>query len=102
MKISRKSDNFGFASGEIKKLNVLFSVKKQAKGKMDSNFYLFLGFCRKINPKFIVDLDAGIVPEPGRTLVNLITPMENDMQIAATCGETQVKDKNLISDFKKF
>jgi hypothetical protein len=92
LKINRKtnSENYDAADDEMKKIDVLFCIKKHTRGKMDSSFFLMLGFCRKINPKYLINFDAGMVPEPGRTLVHLITPMENDANIASTCGVIQV------------
>ncbi len=71
-------------------MDILFCIKKHNRGKLDSHFWLFMGFCKKINPKHVILLDTGTIPDPGKNLANLIIPMDNKQEIAGTCGEIRV------------
>jgi len=73
-------------------MDILFSIKKENRGKLDSHHWLFAGFCNKINPEYLILLDTGTVPDlvRGIALSSLIIPMKNDLDIAGTCGEMEL------------
>ena len=81
-------------------MDILFSIKKDNRGKLDSHHWLFAGFCKQINPKFVILLDAGTVPdlEFGKALSSLILPMKNDPNIAGTCGEMELSNESNCSN----
>ncbi len=84
-----------YENGENQKLemDIIFSIKKENKGKLDSHYWLFMGFCKKIDPEYIVLLDTGTIPDPdGDSLCSLILPMNKDKSIAGTCGEMELSN----------
>jgi len=89
----KMTNKYGNNPNITKNMDVLFCIKKHNRGKLDSHYWLFMGFCKQINPSYIILLDTGTIPEPGSTLANLIKPMDNDDNIAGTCGEMEVKIK---------
>jgi len=91
-----------FENGERKniQMDILFSIKKENKGKLDSHYWLFMGFCRNINPEYIILLDTGTIPdENGKSLCSLILPMKNDESIAGTCGEMELSNDTNSTNF---
>jgi cellulose synthase/poly-beta-1,6-N-acetylglucosamine synthase-like glycosyltransferase len=81
-------------------MDILFSIKKENRGKLDSHHWLFAGFCKQINPQYIILLDTGTIPdlETGQSLSSLILPMKNDSDIAGTCGEMELSNETNCSN----
>ena len=91
-----------FKTGNQQKIqmDVLFCIKKQNRGKLDSHFWLFMGFCKEIDPRHIILLDTGTIPDrEGHSLSSLIIPMINDREIAGTCGEMELSNKESCTNF---
>jgi len=82
---------FDFCNKKIE-MDILFSIKKENRGKLDSHYWLFAGFCQHINPEYIILLDTGTIPDlvGGLALSSLILPMKNNPFIAGTCGEIEL------------
>lgn len=82
------------------KMDLVFSLKKHNRGKLDSHFWLFMGFCMQIDPKYIILLDTGTIPDKnGKSLSSLIMPMINDKDIAGTCGEMRLSNTEKCLNF---
>ena len=95
-----EKNNFEEAQANIdkKKLNILFAIKEKNKGKLDSHFWFFWGFCRSINPEFIILIDAGTIVEED-ALSKFVCPMMNDKQIGGVCGEMMINNNSSWFNF---
>ena len=67
-------------------LNLIFCIKQLTKRKLNTHRWLLEGFCKVINPEFLIFLDAGIQPSR-RALFKLCKAMIYDTRIAGCCGE---------------
>ncbi|OMJ76636.1 hypothetical protein SteCoe_23981 [Stentor coeruleus] len=67
-------------------LNTIFCVKQLNKRKLNTHRWFLEGFCKIINPKYIMMLDVGTKPEING-LYSLFRCMENQSEIAGCCGE---------------
>jgi len=90
--VVKREKIFDYSTNKKTQMDILFSIKKENRGKLDSHYWLFAGFCQQINPDYIILLDTGTTPdlERGLALSSLILPMENDPKIAGTCGEMEL------------
>ena len=73
--------------------NFILAIKELNKGKLDSHFWFFWGFCKLIDPDFIILVDCGTVPLD-KSLAKLIQPMINDERLGGTCGEMLLSNNN--------
>jgi chitin synthase len=79
-----------------KKLKI-FSCFKHLNGtKLSSHLWFFEGFCRYLDPEFIVLLDVGTKPED-KGVVNLIRGFQGDKDVGGVTGLMSV-DANFPSE----
>ena len=67
-------------------LNVIFCVKQKNMRKLNSHLWFFCGFCKMINPRFVMLLDVGTKPHE-TALWQLYEAMDLDENCAGCCGE---------------
>lgn len=65
---------------------IILVIKQGNRGKLNTHYWFFKGICKTINPKFVILLDVGTVPEK-YSLARLIGAMEHDANLAGCCGE---------------
>ena len=76
-------------------LNVMFALKENNGGKINSHWWFFQAFADQIKPKYCFLLDVGTKPRK-RALFYLYDTMQRNKQIAGCCGEiTTMKQFNL-------
>mmetsp|Transcript_26815 Transcript_26815/g.48327 ORF Transcript_26815/g.48327 Transcript_26815/m.48327 type:complete len:800 (+) Transcript_26815:79-2478(+) len=66
--------------------DVVWVVKQGNKRKLNTHYWFFEGFCKVINPDYVILLDIGTGPCE-YALGKLIGAMENNKNIAGCCGE---------------
>ena len=74
------------ANKEKQNLNLIFCVKQLNNKKLNSHLWFLKGFCKTINPKYLMFLDAGTKPKE-YGLYRLYEAMEKNCRIAGCCGE---------------
>lgn len=75
----------------------IFSCFKHLNGtKLSSHLWFFEGFCRYLDPEFIVLLDVGTKPED-KGVVNLIRGFQGDKNVGGVTGLMSV-DANFPSE----
>lgn len=70
------------------KFNVHFLAKHENRGKIESHYWFFGGFCNYTNPQYTFILDAGTIASP-HSISELICQMEVDSEIGGLCGEIE-------------
>lgn len=67
-------------------LNFCLCIKQFNKRKLNSHLWFFGGFCRMIQPEYVMLIDVGTKPMPG-SLFYLYEAMVCDPKLAGCCGE---------------
>jgi cellulose synthase/poly-beta-1,6-N-acetylglucosamine synthase-like glycosyltransferase len=67
-------------------LQVIFCVKHLNLRKLNSHLWFFGGFCKMINPRFVMLIDVGTKPLDN-SLYYLYEALNNDSRLAGVCGE---------------
>jgi chitin synthase len=67
-------------------MQTFFVVKQQNKRKLNTHLWFFGGFCRMLNPKYVMLLDVGTGPKP-KALYLLWKAMRDDVNCGGCCGE---------------
>lgn len=75
-------------------LQLIFCVKQQNKGKLNTHLWFLGGFCEMFNPKYVMLLDVGTKPLDD-ALFLLYEAMKTDKKIAGCCGEIRPMQTNI-------
>lgn len=67
-------------------LQVIFCVKHLNLRKLNSHLWFFGGFCKMLNPRFVMLIDVGTKPLDD-SLYYLYEALNNDSRLAGVCGE---------------
>lgn len=67
-------------------LQMIFAVKEENAGKLDSHLWFFDAFADSLRPDFCFLVDVGTVPGP-RSLVKLRDTLKTDAKVAGCCGQ---------------
>ena len=81
--------NFGLEG--YPELQLVFCVKQKNKRKLNTHLWFFGGFCKMIEPKFVMLIDVGTKPF-GKSLCYLYDTMKMNDMIAGVCGEIAPMD----------
>ena len=81
--------NFAFEG--YPELQLVFCVKQKNKRKLNTHLWFFGGFCKLIDPKFVMLIDVGTKPF-GKSLCALYDTMKTNDLIAGVCGEIAPMD----------
>lgn len=71
-------------------VNILFLVKRENRGKLDSHWWFYRKICERINPKYCVQIDAGTCPEL-KSLSLIINHLEANKTVAAVAPKIQIE-----------
>ena len=67
-------------------LNLIFCIKQKNMRKLNTHLWFFCGFCKMIEPRFVMLLDVGTKPHD-TALWMLYEAMDRDENLAGCCGE---------------
>ncbi|MGM3185743.1 hypothetical protein [Musicola paradisiaca] len=67
------------------KVSCILALKSKNRGKLDSHAWMFLSLCNRINPTYILQVDAGTIPDSS-CLMNLLHDMEYQENYAAVAA----------------
>lgn len=81
--------NFAFEG--YPELQLVFCVKQKNKRKLNTHLWFFGGFCKMIEPKFVMLIDVGTKPF-SKSLCALYDTMKMNDMIAGVCGEIAPMD----------
>ncbi|CAG9311419.1 unnamed protein product [Blepharisma stoltei] len=81
------------------RLDLIFCIKEQYSGKLNSHLWFFGGFCQHINPRIVMLLDAGIEPEEN-ALFYMYMALRADENLAGCTGELKPNAKNCRKIFR--
>ncbi|QJT79285.1 hypothetical protein C0557_04015 [Kosakonia sp. MUSA4] len=68
--------------GSDHEINCILALKSENRGKLDSHAWMFLSICEQLNPRYILQVDAGTVPATS-CLLNLLCDIESHPDYAA-------------------
>ncbi|OQR80535.1 chitin synthase (Chitin-UDP-GlcNac-transferase), partial [Thraustotheca clavata] len=74
---------------QVPPLQVVFALKEDNAGKLNSHLWFFNGFCAQVEPTYTVLLDVGTLPTKS-ALYKLLGAMEVNLQVGGVCGEIAV------------
>jgi chitin synthase len=70
-------------------MNFVFAAKHMNKGKIDSHFYFFRGFCEMMNPEYCLMLDIGTEPLHD-SVTKLVSVLDAMPHIGGVCGDMDI------------
>ncbi len=70
-------------------VQMVFALKEESAGKLDSHQWFFEAFCEDVNPVFCMTLDVGTMPAR-RSFRKLLSEMTVNRKVGAACGEIVV------------
>ena len=96
----------GTDNNYYKPLQLIFAVKEENAGKLDSHLWFFDAFADSLQPDFCFLIDVGTKPGP-RSLVKLRDTLKSDEKVAGVCGQMEidpgkVERFNLLHAAQKF
>ena len=77
-------------------LNLIFCMKQKNMRKLNTHLWFFSGFCRMINPRFVMLLDVGTKPHE-TALWKLYEALDRDENLAGCCGEIMPMDPPMFN-----
>lgn len=77
-------------------LNLIFCIKQKNMRKLNTHLWFFCGFCKLINPRFVMLLDVGTKPHD-TSLWKLYEAMDRDPNLAGCCGEIVPMDPPMFN-----
>nr|P48017.1 RecName: Full=Chitin synthase; AltName: Full=Chitin-UDP acetyl-glucosaminyl transferase [Saprolegnia monoica]AAC49743.1 chitin synthase [Saprolegnia monoica] len=77
-------------------LQVIYALKENNGGKLNSHLWFFNAFSEQLNPKYTVLVDVGTIPAE-TSVFRLIRSMERNYQIGGVAGEIAVEAPNYFN-----
>ncbi|EQC40891.1 hypothetical protein SDRG_01956 [Saprolegnia diclina VS20] len=77
-------------------LQVIYALKENNGGKLNSHLWFFNAFSEQLNPKYTVLVDVGTIPAE-TSVFRLIRSMERNAQIGGVAGEIAVEAPNFFN-----
>ena len=77
-------------------LNLIFCMKQRNMRKLNTHLWFFCGFCKMINPRYVMLLDVGTKPHD-TSLWKLYEAMDRDENLAGCCGEIVPMDPPMFN-----
>lgn len=77
-------------------LNLIFCIKQKNMRKLNTHLWFFCGFCKMINPRYVMLLDVGTKPHD-TSLWKLYEAMDQDPNLAGCCGEIVPMDPPMFN-----
>ncbi len=71
-------------------LNLFFTVKYKNEGKLSSHNWFLNGFCKELNPNFIVLLDVGLRAKE-KAIFSMYHHLKAHPKVGGVCGYMSLK-----------
>lgn len=78
-------------------MNLFLCVKYKNEGKLSSHNWFFNGFCKELQPRYVVLLDVGLKSEPN-AIYNMYHQMKLDPKVGGVCGYMSLKIEKTAAD----